>query len=130
MARAAPAMRLTEPEFPPVPPGCCAVCRQQETGAGYAPPGRKRQTGAITWTCDAHIDLAKTVHHMPAETLNRLQWTALREAGEDVGKYLDSINKTDLATLTPEEFETALATVVWSYGENIARQLRAHAAPF
>lgn len=119
-----------EPDFPPVPPGCCAVCRQPEVGAGYAPPGKRRKLEHVVWTCSAHIDLAKTVFHMPPADLNRLEWTALREAGEAMGGYLDGLGKTDLAALSPEEFETALATAIWGYGEAMARQLRAHSAPF
>lgn len=43
--------------------------------------------------------------------------TALEHAGENAGEYLESLGRTDLAKLSPEEWQTFLAVVVHNYNE-------------
>lgn len=67
---------------------------------------------------------------MPRPELDRTQWAALRAGGDAAGAYLDEIGRTDLATLTAEEWETFLAIALDQYGQALSTLLRANAAPF
>lgn len=110
----------------------CPVCLRPEEGVGYWPPEKKSRPGAMkpTMTCMADIEHARTIFHMAAETLTRLEYAALRAGGDLAGKYLDRLGKTDLATLDEAEWVAFLEHVLTGYGDKMREQLRAHAAPF
>jgi len=54
---------------------------------------------------------------------------ALREGGARAGAYADSIGKTDLAQMTPEEWDTFLGHILCGYAEKM-QQLCTLAPPF
>lgn len=119
--------------IPALQPGQCAICRRMEGGSGYSPigPGRRiRGPQDITWACNQDIPLARTVHHMAHDILNRIEAKALDDGGMKAGQYLDGIHKTDLATLDETEWRTFLETLIAGYGESMRDQLNAQAAPF
>lgn len=80
----------------------CACCGRTATGFGYAP--RAGQTAL--WVCDDTpcLQIAKDSYAMKQEQFTRLESLAAQRGGEEAGAYLDTIGKTDLATLTVDEF--------------------------
>lgn len=112
-------------------PGQCVVCRFAEEGVAFAPPGKRRlKPHEFTWVCEADIPYAKTVHHMPKDTFNRIEREAVDAAGRKAGAYLDSIGQTDLATLTAVQWGAFLDTFLTAFGEEMRDRLGAHQAPF
>lgn len=78
----------------------CGCCGRTATGFGYAP-----KTGqSIIWVCDdVCLQLAKDSYSMKQDQFSRLESKAAGKGGEEAGQFLDSIGKTDLATLTIDE---------------------------
>jgi len=114
----------------PPPPVLCAVCRRQHSSIGYVPPKAKGRLKPV-WACLPDISLASTVFHMPRDRLTRIEEDALREAGEAGGQWLDEQGAgTDLAFLTPEQYQAYLAVVFTAYGEGMHRRLSSVSAPF
>lgn len=109
-------------------PVCCGVCKRAATGIGYAP----RQGKPILWLCDdpTCIGLGRTVFHMNPKHMSQFEALSLSDAGEAAGGYLESIGKTDLAQLEPEEWIAFLKTVLFSYEAKMRERLLSHAAPF
>ncbi len=67
---------------------------------------------------------------MPTIELDRYEQRARDAAGERAGAFLDAIGKTDLATLTPEEWATFLQQVLVGFEDELRRMLLARTAPF
>jgi len=119
------------PRLLPVHPGCCAVCRRIEVGAGYAPFNlHTRDISRIIWTCDAHIPLAREIYTMKPNDLTEIEQDALMDAGDAAGQYLDGLQKTDIATMTEAEWREFLRLIVDGFGKSIAMRLEAGQAPF
>ena len=62
--------------------------------------------------------------------LDMYELSALTDAGEQGGSFLDSIGKTDLAALSELEYREFLKRVVLGFGNSIRKQIREHKAPF
>lgn len=110
-------------------PVVCGVCRRRATtGFGWA----GRQGNRIMWLCDDPIcgQLARTVYEMPKLKLDAFEEAARDDAGEMAGSYLDSIGKTDLATLTADEWATLLHQVIVGFEASLRRRILGNAAPF
>ena len=108
-------------------PICCAVCRRRASWIGYAP----QQNGKIIWCCGEtkctrHL---KDVYRMSAADFDRFEGIAVNKAGDIAGEYLDSIGKTDLATLDPVQWHVFLTKVVFGFGEAM-RQVLDEEIPF
>jgi hypothetical protein len=56
------------------------------------------------------------------EDPTKYELEALRDAGTSCGVYLEGIRKTDLATLTPEEFDEFIDTVCTGFIDSMRRQ--------
>lgn len=67
---------------------------------------------------------------MPKMDLDAYETAARDEAGEMAGAYLDSLGKTDLASLTEEEWRTFLHQVIVGFEASLRRRFLARAAPF
>lgn len=107
----------------------CIICRRFDDGIGYAPP-RSRNVGEWVWACNDHIKYAKAAYHMSQETFNAIEREALMEAGDAAGGYLDELGKTDLATLTPEEWEAFLMLILKRFPQALADRFDGYMAPF
>ncbi len=66
---------------------------------------------------------------MPQPDFDLLETEAIDEAGALAGAYLDSINKSDLATLTPDEWREFLERVVDGFGSHLRHRLVAPHVP-
>lgn len=104
----------------------CFICRKRSWGVGVG--DLKTKTG---WTCrDCHPDLAWSALRMTDERFDVYETKALKEAGAQGGGYLDSIGVTDMAKLTPEEWETFLRTIIDGFGDNLRAILYGNQPPF
>lgn len=55
---------------------------------------------------------------------------AFTDAGNHGGEMLDGIGETDLAKLTPEQYDAFIRAVIAEYGASLRRQIGGTAAPF
>lgn len=110
-------------------PVICGVCRRRATtGLGWA----GQQGRPILWLCDDPIcgTMARSVYEMPKLKLDAFEEAARDKAGEMAGAYLDGIGKTDLATLSADEWATFLHQVIVGFEASLRRQFLKNAAPF
>jgi len=66
----------------------------------------------------------------PLSHLTTYEELALLAGGDAAGAYLDGLDKTDLAALTPQEFSTFLRHVLDGYAASMRRQLSRVEIPF
>jgi hypothetical protein len=100
----------------------CGVCARSATGFGYAP-----QTGqSILWVCDDPdcLQVAKDTYTMKQDQFSRLESLAAGKGGEDGGQFLDNIGKTDLATLSPDEWHEFCRRIVAGYRKALVTSLK------
>lgn len=105
----------------------CGVCARSATGFGYAP----RTGQSILWVCDDPdcLQVAKDTYTMKQDQFSRLESLAAGKGGAEGGQFLDDIGKTDLATLTPDEWHEFLRRIVAGYRKALSQSLR-NEAPF
>lgn len=109
-------------------PVICGVCRRRAWGIGWA----GRQGRPVLWMCDDPDcqSVARTVYEMPKSQLDAFEEDARDEAGEMAGAYLDTLGKTDLASLTEDEWKAFLHQVLVGFETSLRRRFTAHVAPF
>lgn len=107
----------------------CAVCRRRAIGRGYS--NRARTVKDIAWVCDDPecIEIAARTYTMKQVEFSRLEEMATIEGGADAGAYLDKLGKTDLASLTQDEWDEFCRTLVAGYRLALKTKLRDE-APF
>jgi len=100
----------------------CGVCRRRAVGIGYAPDAEK----PVLWLCDDPecIATAQKSYAMKQENFTRLESLAAGKGGAAGGAYLDQIGKTDLASLTAEEWHEFCRRVVAGYRVALATDLK------
>lgn len=108
----------------------CCVCARPATGMGFAPKGA-RSVSHIAWTCDDRecLEIARDSYSMKQTEFSRLDHLATLDAGGAGGEYLDKIGKSDLASLTEEEWQGFLIAIVGGYRAALKGRLRDE-APF
>jgi hypothetical protein len=94
----------------------CATCRKLTPKAKQwvAPSGERFCSG---WCMDARAQGKTMIDPTPYEQ------TAMENAGEQAGQYLEALGKTDLATLTAEEWATFINVVCTGYIDSIQEQM-------
>jgi len=103
----------------------CGVCRRRADGVGYASGGRFPPT----WVCDAcGPELGRAAHH--AREFDVYEQRAIEAAGGEAGSYLDAIGKSDLATLSADEWTTFLRTFLDGFTHHVREQVEQGRAPF
>jgi Family of unknown function (DUF6511) len=101
----------------------CYICHRHGRGHGFAQKefaGKgKPQKVTMVWFCGklcADIFYHKYKKGIPMKLdLLTTEQNALQYAGNEGGQYLESIGKTDLATLTPDEWNMFLYAVVCTF---------------
>lgn len=85
----------------------CHVCQRAARGFGFhKPPSAPRHYCSM--------------EHLKMRDPNKQEQDALKNAGAMAGEYLDSIGKTDLATLTVEEWNTFIECAVTGFVEHLS----------
>jgi len=84
------------------------------------------------WVCadETCQSAGETMADTPASHLTSYEELALLAGGDAAGAYLDGLNKTDLAALSPQEFSTFLRHVLDGYAASMRRQLSRVEIPF
>jgi hypothetical protein len=100
--------------------GVCA-CGRRHDNVGYAPTQRH----PVKWLCLACVPNGKAIYKMKTRTLDVYEEHALLEGGDAGGAYLESIGKTDLATLTEGEWCSFLERVLMTYGATMQKSFDA-----
>jgi len=105
----------------------CGCCGRSATGYGYSPDHKKPPI----WTCDSQecLTVAKNSYSLPQDQFSRLESLAAGKGGEEGGAFLDGIGKTDLATLTPDEWFEFCRRIVAGYRKALVEDLKGE-APF
>ncbi len=105
----------------------CGCCGRAATGFGYAP--KVGQT--VLWVCDDPecLQIAKDSYTMKQEKFSRIESLAAQKGGDEGGAYLDQIGKSDLATLTIDEWCELNRRIVAGYRRALKSDLK-NEAPF
>lgn len=109
-------------------PVVCGVCRRRATGLGQSP----RQGAPVLWLC-SNLEcqsVSRKVYSMSERLLDAYEVQARAEAGQHAGEYLDTIGKTKLDDLSPEEWFTFLDKVLFGFEHSLRRRFVEGAAPF
>lgn len=103
-------------------PCLCAVCRRPATGLGHM----DREDDRIVWTCGNKTCLSaiRKVANMTKKQIKAFELEAGRAAMEQAGPYLDSIGKTDLALLSPNEFDEFIRTFISAYQDAMRERFK------
>jgi Family of unknown function (DUF6511) len=107
-------------------PTLCAVCRRHAVWLGYPATARP------AWLCDDNCchAAAKRIHDMPPLLLDAYEIGSALEAGKLAGAYLDEIEKTDLATLSGDEWREFLRRIIIGFEQTMRRKILENEAPF
>ena len=107
----------------------CAVCARPAIGYGYAPKFTK--VVDIAWCCDDPecLAIARDSYTMKQTEFTRLDSLATEEGGALGGAFLDRIGKTDLATMTQDEWQEFCRQIIAGYRTALKEKLR-YEAPF
>lgn len=106
----------------------CGSCGRSAVGYGYAPP---HHNAPVLWTCDDPecLTIARNSYAMKQDEFTRIESLAAGEGGAEGGAYLDQICKTDLASLTADEWYEFCRRIVAGYRKALKTSLRDE-APF
>ena len=117
--------------------GVCFICKRRHDNIGYSPHDR----APIKWVCWECLDETHQpdtngtssklprLYHMARRALDDYERRALEDGGNAGGEYLDSINKTDLAELDPEEWREFLGLVLRGYADSM-REIVSREVPY
>lgn len=107
--------------------GICFICKRRHDNLSYGPP--RAPLKPVCWECldDTHNGIRSKlpkVYHMPKRQLDDFERRALEDGGNAAGAYLDEIGKTDLATLTEEEWATFWRLGFVAYADSMREMVR------
>ena len=122
-----PLHRDRQREVRPMSPGLCAVCRREPRGFGWFdakfPVADPRRDLSRRRLCSrACQDICHRRHGMIDPTPN--EEAAMTAGGDAAGAYLESLGRSDLATLSPAEWRQLIEIVVTGYCDTL-RELAA-----
>lgn len=108
--------------------GVCFICKRRHDNLGWS-PSERHPVKWICWPClEARPNLQK-VYHMARRALDEYERRALEDGGNAGGEYLDSLGKTDLASLSEEEWREFLGLVLRGYAESM-REIVSREVPY
>ncbi|MDF2809523.1 MAG: hypothetical protein K0S56_554 [Microvirga sp.] len=103
-------------------PAECFVCQRRATGLGIGDVKNPR------WLCVECSLIAEQIRS--TKRLDMYEVSAIGDAMNAVGTYLEEIGKTDLGDFEDIEARTLVKRAVLEFGNSIRRQIREHKAPF
>jgi hypothetical protein len=114
---------MTLDRFATSQPTVCAVCRRHAVWLGYAPHKPERQP--VIWLCDSNHchAAARKVYAMPRNLLDAHELGAMLEAGNAAGEYLETLGRTDMAILEPEQWREFLRLLLTGYEQVLRRKI-------
>ena len=107
----------------------CAICRRNATGFVYASGlGTKKP---VAWVCDDAecLRLARDSYTALQRNFSRWESLAAQQGGKEAGEFLEKIGKTDLATLTIDEWCEFCRRLIAGYRSGLKLAAREE-APF
>jgi hypothetical protein len=107
--------------------GTCFICKRRHDNLGVAPHERATIKW-ICWECLPNVN-AQKAYHMPKRQLDDYERRALEDGGNAGGEYLDSIQKTDLASLDEDEWAAFLSRVLTGYADSM-REIVSREIPY
>jgi Family of unknown function (DUF6511) len=108
-----------------ITPEPCFICGRRDDGCALMKGNQLR------WYCaECGTEIARRANGMPQREFDAAEQRAMQEAGSKGGEYLDSIGKTDLGALDPNEWNVFLITVIRSFGAAMRLEIKTHAPPF
>jgi hypothetical protein len=106
----------------------CAICGRAARGFAFTPrwsPDRESHAA-----CSVRCLNILSVEGRNVFNLNFYETQAIDAASDRAGAYLDELGKTDLATMTSDEWRTLLTTVFVTATAKIQRLSEENAVPF
>ena len=97
-------------------------CGRASRGFWFYPKLLSTGGSALTACCSQHLDMAIKMID-PTE----YEQEAIAYGGEQAGKYLETLGKTDLATMSPEEWSAFIEVIVTGYVDRLG-EIAAHLA--
>ncbi len=92
----------------------CPICRRSSRGFWFYPKLLSTGGPALTACSSKHLDLAIKMID-PTE----YEREAIAHGGVQAGEYLEALGKTDLATMTTEEWDAFIEVVCTGYVERL-----------
>ena len=92
-------------------PAECLVCKRHAIGIGL---GNDRTLAKPQWLCVECALLCNQIRSV--KRLDMYEVAALDDAGNEGGEYLDTLGKTDVATLNELEFREFIKRVMLGFG--------------
>lgn len=112
-------------------PEACFICRRRACGLAVTKGNHlTRKNYPNGWFCDDCRHIAAEAYAMADREFDVFEQHAMQAAGEKAGGYLDSIGKTDLATLSEAEWSVFLITMIRAFGDAIRAEVESGKAPF
>lgn len=108
----------------------CSVCQRAARGYGYRNPANPfaASFSACSMRCLSIIHNYQKAGIM--FDLHHYEKQALGVASQAAGEYLDEIGKTDLATMTGDEWDSLISLVFVKAAAEIQRLTEVNAVPF
>jgi len=104
----------------------CGICARQAIGIGFHNGGRSK----IMWLCDDPFCLQTAMRNydMKQDKFSRIESMAAQDGGQVAGHYLQTIDKTDMASLTPDEWAEFCRRLIAGYRKALANLTKQEAA--
>jgi hypothetical protein len=104
----------------------CPICRRSTRGFAYNPKLARQPGQPAAACCSQHLELA-----IKMIDTTEYEREAIAHGGSLAGEYLETLGKTDLAVMTPQEYDAFNEVAITGYVERlgeIADHLAAAAA--
>ncbi len=106
----------------------CWCCRRADCGLGM--PLTHTRPMRVVWACEDHIKMTRKAASLMPKEFDRCERKAAQLAGMAGGEYLMQISKTDLGSISPEEYDQYVTTIISAFGPALKEIIDSYEAPF